>query len=210
MAVFGRSPVPGHVVVAGGGFAALEVVLALRALAGDAAPISLVSPETVFAYRPAATLEAFSAAAARAFDLRAIAADLGVRYHRARVESVHAARRRVGLGSGGRLTYDTLVLATGARATVGIHGGLTFRDQRDLPRFRDLLAEADQHKLKSLVFAVPSGTAWPLPLYELALLPAMRCRERNASTELTVVSRYRRSLLTRLAGLRLAPPGSDR
>jgi sulfide:quinone oxidoreductase len=188
MAAYGRSPVAGHVVVAGGGFAALEVVLALRALAGDAARISLVSPDPVFAYRPAATLEAFSAAAARAFDLRAIAADLGVRYHRTRVESVRPARRRVGLGSGGRLTYDALVLATGARATVGIHGALTFRDQRDLPPFRDLLAELDGHKLKSLVFAVPSGATWPLPLYELALLSAMRCRECGARTELTVVT----------------------
>ena len=46
--------------VAGGGFAALEVVLALRAIAGGAARVSLVSPDPVLAYRPAATLEAFS------------------------------------------------------------------------------------------------------------------------------------------------------
>jgi NADH dehydrogenase FAD-containing subunit len=48
------------VVVAGGGFAALETVLGVRALAGSAARVSLVSPEPVFAYRPAATLDAFS------------------------------------------------------------------------------------------------------------------------------------------------------
>ena len=122
-----------HVVVVGGGFAALETVLGLRALAGDAVRISLVSPERVFAYRPAATLEAFGDVAPSAFDLDVIAADLGVGYHRTRVESVAGVRRRVRLGSGGRLTYDALVLAAGARATVGVPGALTFRDQRDLP-----------------------------------------------------------------------------
>ena len=194
MAASRSSPGAEHVVVAGGGFAALEVVLALRALAGGAARISLVSPDPVFAYRPVATLEAFSDTAPRAFDLLAIAADLGVRYHRTRVESVGGARKRVRLGSGGRLTYDALVLATGARATVGVPGALTFRDQRDLPRFRDLLQELDERKLDSLVFAVPSGTSWPLPLYELALLSAARARERRAGVEITLVSPERRPL----------------
>ena len=54
-----------------GGFAALEVVLALRARTGGATRISLVAPDPPFAYRPAATLEAFSDAAPRAFDLGA-------------------------------------------------------------------------------------------------------------------------------------------
>jgi sulfide:quinone oxidoreductase len=181
-------------VVAGGGFAALEVVLGLRALAGGAARISLVSPDPVFAYRPDATLEAFSDAPPRAFDLAAIAADLGVRYHRTRVESVAGARRRIRLGSGGRLTYDALVLATGARSTVGVIGALTFRDQRDLPRFRELLRELDQRKLDALVFAVPSGTSWPLPLYELALLSAARARARGGGAEITLVSPEHRPL----------------
>jgi len=183
-----------HVVVAGGGFAALEVVLGLRALAGAAARISLVSPDRVFVYRPAATLEAFSDPLPGAFDLGAIAAELGVRYHRTRVESVGGVRRRVRLGSGGRLTYDALVLATGARAIVAVPGALTFRDQRDLPRFRNVLRELDERKLASVVFAVPPGTSWPLPLYELALLSAARARALGVGTEITLVSPEQRPL----------------
>jgi sulfide:quinone oxidoreductase len=188
MAMSGPPRGPFHVVVAGGGFAALEAVLGLRALAGSAARISLVSPDPVFAYRPAATLDAFSGAAPRAFDLAMIAAELGVRYYRTRVESVAAASRRVRLGSGGRVTYNALVLATGARATVGVAGALTFRDQRDLPLFRDVLRELDQHRLRALVFAVPSGIAWPLPLYELAMLSAAHARQQGERTEITLVS----------------------
>jgi sulfide:quinone oxidoreductase len=176
------------VVVAGGGFAALEAVLALRAIAGRAARISLVSPNPAFAYRPAATLEAFCNAAPLAFDLTAIAADLGLRYHRTRIENVGTARRRVWLGSGGRLTYDALILATGARTTTGIPGALTFRDQRDLPRFREVLRELDKGKILSLVFAVPPGPSWPLPLYELALLSAGRARERGRRPKITLVT----------------------
>lgn len=183
-----------HVVVVGSGFAALEVVLGLRVLAGPAARISVVSPDRLFAYRPSATLEAFSDTAPRAFDLEAMLADLGVRFHRTRVESVGGANKRVRLGSGGRLTYDALVLAIGARTTVGVPGALTFRDQRDLPRFRDLLRELDECELDSLVFAVPSGTSWPLPLYELALLSATRARAVGAGTEITLVSSEQRPL----------------
>lgn len=180
--------------VAGGGFAALEVVLALRALAGGAVRVSLVSPDPVLAYRPAATLEAFSDTASRALDLIAIAADLGVRYHRTPVESVGSMRKQVGLASGGRLSYDTLVLAAGARATVAIHGALTFRDQRDLPRLRGLLRELDEGKVGSLVFAVPAGVSWPLPMYELALLCAAHARERRTDVEITLVTPERRPL----------------
>ena len=99
-----------------------------------------------------------------------------------------------GLGSGGRLIYDALVLATGARATVGVLGALTFRNQGDLPRFRQLLRELDARKLDAVVFAVPSGTSWPLPLYELALLSAARARALGAGTEITLVSPEQRPL----------------
>ncbi|HYB30092.1 MAG TPA: FAD-dependent oxidoreductase [Solirubrobacteraceae bacterium] len=188
MAASGPSPDPHRVVIAGGGFAALEAVLALRALAGSAVRISLVSPDRVFAYRPAATLVAFSDSSPREFDLAAIAAELGVRHYRTRVESVAGARRQVLLASGGRLTYDTVVLATGVRGTLGVPGALTFRDHRDLPRFRDVLRELDGDRLDSLVFAVPSGVAWPLPLYELAMLSAARARHQARQTQITLVS----------------------
>jgi sulfide:quinone oxidoreductase len=169
-----HSPACAHVVVAGGGFAGLEAVLAVRAIAGTAAQISLVSPDHVSTYRPAATLEAFSDPPRPAYDLVAIAADLGLRHHRTRVQGVAPAIKRIRLGSGAQLTYDALVRATGTRPTAEFAGALTFRDQRDPPGLRAVLRELDEGKLGSLVFAVPSGCSWPLPLYKLALLAASR------------------------------------
>ena len=39
---------PSHVVIAGGGVAALETLMALRDLAGDRVAITLIAPETTF------------------------------------------------------------------------------------------------------------------------------------------------------------------
>lgn len=184
-----RSPkTPAHVVIAGAGFAALETVLALRALAPDRVRMTLVSPASTLSYRPAATREAFDAAPPRAYDLAAIAHDLRVTYHRARLEAVASEEKWVRLASGRKLTYDALVLAIGARARAGIAGALTFRDQRDVPAFRRLLAQADGGAVRRLAFAVPSGCSWPLPLYELALLSASRAREGGAAFEITIVT----------------------
>ena len=46
-----------RVVIAGGGVAALEAALALRALAEDRVSVELLAPETQFWYRPLAVTE---------------------------------------------------------------------------------------------------------------------------------------------------------
>jgi sulfide:quinone oxidoreductase len=179
-----------QVVIAGGGFAALEAALALRALVGDHVRLglSLISASKALAYRPAATAEAFTPAAPLAYGLPAIAAELGASFHHDRLVAVEPGARRVELSSGGSLEYDALVVATGARATPAIAGALTFRDQRDVPAFRAILRELEAGKLGRLVFAVPSGPSWPLPAYELALLSAARAQRRSVDTQVMLVS----------------------
>ena len=51
---------PHRVVVAGGGVAGLEALLALHALAGDKVDLTLVSPTPDFVYRPLAVAEPFA------------------------------------------------------------------------------------------------------------------------------------------------------
>ena len=84
-----------RVVIAGGGFASLEAALALRALAGTRAEVTLISPNTAFTYRPVATIEAFDDAPPLRFDLAAIASDLGAAYHHTAVEAVAAEQQWV-------------------------------------------------------------------------------------------------------------------
>ena len=179
---------PAHVLIAGGGFAAVEAALALRALAGDRIRLTLVSPEPTFRYRPVATLEAFEEGTPLSYDLRAIASDLQAGYRKTRLESVAPRGHFVRLASGAHPEYDALILATGARPVAAIAGALTFRDQRELNLVRPLLAELEAGSLRRVVFAVPAGPSWPLPLYELALIAAARTRNRGIRTELSVVT----------------------
>ena len=108
-----------RVAIAGGGVAALEAALALRALAGDRVRLTLISPNATFFYRPAATVETVRGGPAHAYDLRAIAADLGAAYHQAGLEAVAPQQHWVRLANGARLAYDALILALGARARAG-------------------------------------------------------------------------------------------
>jgi len=96
--------------------------------------------------------------------------------------------RQVRLSSGVRLSYDALVLAIGSRARASIPGARMFRDQRDIPAFRGLLAELEAGRIRRLVFAVPSGSSWPLPLYELALLAVRHARRCGTDLDVTLVS----------------------
>jgi sulfide:quinone oxidoreductase len=178
----------GRVLIAGGGFAALETLLALRALGDDWARIDLVAPEDVFTYRPAAIAQAFDPSEAREYNVGAIADDLDATYHQARLESVAPGDRYVRLSSGGRLEYDDLVLAMGTRARASVSGALTFRDQRDLPLFDAVLHALLDGSLRRLVFALPEGPSWPLPLYELALMSAELIAERGLDAEVTIVT----------------------
>jgi sulfide:quinone oxidoreductase len=188
------SRTPARVVIAGGGFAALETLLALRSLAGDRVAVTLVTPEPLFLYRPSATAEVFGTGPPQAYDLRAIADDLGARIHRVRLESVGSETKYVRLSSGARLSYDFLVLAVGARARSTVSGALTFRDQRDVPLFRLMLEDLRAGRVRRLVFALPPGFTWPLPLYELALLSSTYAAGHGVDAEITVVSPEQRPL----------------
>lgn len=181
---------PRRVVIAGGGFAAVEALLALRALLGERVAVTLISASDRFAFRPAATLEPFepSAEQEHSYDLAEIAADASAQFHRDRLEAVAPGDRNVRLASGVNVPYDSLILALGARARVAIPGALTFRDQRDVPHMRELLEEMHAGALSRIVFAVPSGCAWPLPLFELAMLTAADASERGLEIEVSIVS----------------------
>ncbi len=174
--------------------AALETALALRALAGDRVHTTLVSADSELTFRASAAFEAFGHPGAPRYELQSIADDLGISFRLARLEAVAAQKRSVRLSSGARLDYDALVLAIGARATPSISGALTFRDQRDVPALRRTLRELESGKLTRLVFAVASGVTWTLPLYELALLSAIRAELFGTGTEIVLVTPERRPL----------------
>jgi sulfide:quinone oxidoreductase len=181
------------VIIAGGGFAGLETMAALRALAEDRVAIDLLAPEPDFTYTPLAVAAPFGLGQPQRFPLGALAERCGGRHRPLALASVEARRFRVRTRDGS-LPYDALVVACGATARKAVPGTLTFRGPRDVQSVRDLLARIEAGTVENVVFAVPAGASWPLPLYELALLTARRARHAATGNRVTVVTPERAPL----------------
>ena len=159
-----------RVLVAGAGVAGLEAALALRALAGDRVSVEVISPEPLFAYRPAAVAEPFGKGEVRRFPLDRLVAAAGAQFRHDLLVEVEDEQKSVRLNSGDSLDYGMLVVATGARPVEAVPGALTFRGAEDAPALAQLLDRALAGELRRFVFVVPAGASWTLPLYELALM----------------------------------------
>jgi sulfide:quinone oxidoreductase len=163
---------PTRVTIVGGGVAALEALLALRALAQDRVEIELVAPSPEFAYRPLAVAEPFGLGEVRRYDLVQLAKEQGAALHLAGVEGVDPDAGTVRTWDGRRLDYDRLLIASGARMEVSLPGSVSVRGPGYTNRFRTLLRDLEGRRVHRIAFAVSPGASWPLPLYELALLTA--------------------------------------
>lgn len=159
-----------RVVVAGGGVAALELILGLRHLAAERVEVDLLSAQREFVYRPLAVAEPFGVGRAHRFDLAAIAEDCGARLRVGTLTGVETERARALTAEGHELAFDILAIAVGARPREALPGALTFGGQESRGAFRGLLDELGAGGIGRLAFAVPGGTAWGPPLYELAMM----------------------------------------
>src|SRR5204863_963539 len=94
-----------RVVIAGGGVAALEATLALRALAQERVSIELVAPEPDFVYRPLAVTDPFRVGETRRFPLAPLVEAAGASLSRGHVAAVDPDRRRVATEEGPEHSY---------------------------------------------------------------------------------------------------------
>ena len=163
-----------HVLIAGGGVAGLETLLALRALAADRLDISILAPELKFVNRSMSAQQPFEVQRGRGFRLEEAAAELGAHWHRGALDRVVHSQHRVVTRERESLSYDMLVLALGARPQREWHaeGVLTYRGGRDGPNYRMLLHQLREGRIQRVAFVKPAGASWPLPLYDLALMTA--------------------------------------
>ena len=178
-----------HVVVVGAGVAGLETALALQALAPEHVSVELIAPEDEFAYRPLAVAEPFHVGEVRRFPLASLVAAAGAELRPGALAAVDPDEKRAELADGSTVEYDVLVLALGGHPLPAVPGALTFRglpeDSQELAR---LLEQVTTGELRRLVFALPAGSTWPLPLYGLALLTGEYLAEHLTHAEVTVVT----------------------
>jgi sulfide:quinone oxidoreductase len=172
-----------HVVIAGGGVAGLETLLALRALAADRVDVTLLAPELKFVNRSMAVDQPFRPQRVRGLRLADTAAELDARWHHGALDRVQHDRRRIITKDGRSLRYDMLVVAIGAHPEREWHSdaALTYHDGRDGPGYRLLLHQLREGRLNNVAFVKPAGPSWPLPLYDLALMTAADCAAHDRS-----------------------------
>jgi sulfide:quinone oxidoreductase len=177
-----------EVLIAGGGVAALEAALALRDLAADRLTVKQISASPEFAYRPMSVQEPFSFGGAERYPLEEIAADIGIDLVEDTLESVDPAHTSIHTVSGAEHRYDALLLALGARVRPRYEHATTIDDRRLDEQLHGLIQDLEEGYVKRLVFVVPPRMAWPLPIYELALMSARRAYDMNVEVSVTVLT----------------------
>jgi sulfide:quinone oxidoreductase len=184
---------PFHVVIAGGGLAGLESMMALRVLAGGM-HITLLAPNRDFHYRPMAVAEPFSVAEVRHIALVAIAHDFGARHLTDALAGVEATEQRIITRSDAEIGYDALVIATGTEIRPAFEGVITIDDRSLGATLRGLVQDVEEGYTSEIAFVAPAQGFWPLPLYELALQTAHRAYDMNAKVDISIVSPERAPL----------------
>jgi sulfide:quinone oxidoreductase len=178
-----------RVLIAGGGIAGVEAALALRDLAADWVEVGLRDPRREFVIRPFAVGEPYGAAPIFRYDLEQLALRCGASFHADGIVSVDAERQVAVTRDGNRLPYDYLVVASGARMLWAVPGAVTFWGVADEGQVGDVIARLRVGALRRLVFTMPGGCSWGLPLYELALLGATALAKAGIGrTQITVVT----------------------
>jgi sulfide:quinone oxidoreductase len=158
-----------RVLIAGGGVAGLEALLAVRELAGDNVDLMLVAPEDEFVYRPLAVQKPYSVGRIHRVPLTEAASGAGASFAGTTIQEVDFAGKSVTTSDGARLEYDALVLAVGAKPRPIISRALTWDDRADAELIGGFFRDFEEGYSRRLVVIVPPGPSWPLRGYELAL-----------------------------------------
>jgi sulfide:quinone oxidoreductase len=163
---------PLRVVVAGGGIAGLETMVALRGLVGHRVALTLVEPQDELTIRALEVFEPFGVGHPRRYPLTELAEDLDARLLRDAVAHVDRQDRHLRLQSGNELDYDVLVLAVGAFPYPAYEHGTCLERPTEPDGFADVLADLRTGLATTVAVVVPPRQAWTLPAYELALMIA--------------------------------------
>jgi sulfide:quinone oxidoreductase len=173
-------------VIVGGGVAGIETLLALSDLAGDRVALTLVAPQPDFLYKPLLVEEPFDLEPAERHELEPLVYEKGARFVQRAVRAVRTQDHTIELDDGSTLDYDYLVVCAGGRFVSALEGATTFPSGQSFSPDHLLdRAEGTDHRL---VFIVPPGVTWSLPLYEIALMTQRRAVQRRVDVKIAIVT----------------------
>ena len=177
-----------RVVIVGGGVAALETALALAELARERTDVTVIAPNSEFVYRPMVVREPFAYAAARRYPLAPLVSHAGATLLSGELAWIDPVNKTIHTKADKQIEYDALVLALGATITKRYPHALTI-DDRDLDEtLHGLIQDIEGNFIHKLAFVAPGRMAWPLPLYELAMMTAGRAYDMQIELETTLVT----------------------
>lgn len=177
-----------RVLIAGGGAAGLETLLALRALAAERVELTLVAPDDEFVFRPLSAEPPYSVGRGRQVALGHAARDAGALFVPTTIDAVDPAARVARLTDGSEHPYDALVLAVGAEAMPAVDRAVTWDDRADSELLGGLMRDIEQGYSRSVAVLIPAGPGWPLRGYELALLIALDAAAMGADLKTILVT----------------------
>jgi sulfide:quinone oxidoreductase len=177
-----REP-PRHIVIAGGGVAAIEAVAALRTLLGSLPRITLLAPDTHFVPRPSSVATPFGFGGPTPLPFDAIQRHARFDVHHGLLARVEANDHVAVDGAGRGLRYDKLLVAVGAAPRPWLDGAISFGGPADAAAVESAIAGSGR-----IAFVLPSPSTWALPVYELAIMAALDLGNRNVEPHITVVT----------------------
>jgi sulfide:quinone oxidoreductase len=179
---------PHRVLIAGGGPAAIEAALTLQRVGGGRVATTMLAPDAHFVARPMSVLEPFAAGGPERRPLASLAEEAGAELRPGALASVDVALHEVRTTDGAGVPYDSLLLAVGAVPRTPYEHALAFGGPGTEERMHGLIQDLEGGYVRRIIFVVPPGATWPLPLYELALMTADRAWESGLSVQITLVT----------------------
>ena len=176
-----------RVVIGGAGVAALEAAAALRHLAAGRVSVTLVAPDRMFRTRALQPLAAFGIDSPRGVPIHALADELDAELIADRVGWIDRDRYTVHCRSGHIIAFQALVLAVGATVHVCYPQALTLHEGAGAG-LTQLVSDITSGDVRRIAFVAPEPMAWPLPLYETALMTAALGREHHLRLRVTLVT----------------------
>jgi sulfide:quinone oxidoreductase len=177
-----------RVTIVGGGVAALESALALSHLAPELTDVTILAPNHELVYRPMAVREPFAYGSASRYPLARIARDAGATLLAEQLAWIDPGKHTLHTDTGKAIEYDALLLALGAHASARYEHAATIDDRHLDETLHGLIEDIEGDYIHSLAFVAPGAIAWPLPLYELALMSAGRAYDMGIELATTIVT----------------------
>lgn len=176
------------VLIAGGGVAALELALALGEIASAETDVTVLAPNRDYVYRPYAVREPFAYAPATRYPMEAILQQVGATHLQDELAWVDPAVQVIHTRAGREMPYGALAIAVGAHAKPRFAHAITIDDAHLDELLHGLVLDVEEGFVRRLAFVIPARMAWPMPIYELALMTVARAFEMNVEIEVSIVT----------------------